>query len=160
MSLFKRLYGGGPGHLVIHLLAFALVLWSAVQIFHIGGSLTILIWLVAAVILHDGIGLPIYAALDRGLQEGVAVAEHDARGGVRVLNHIRVPLSLSAVSFLVFSPLLLDKSAPALERTSTLVPEGYLGRWVLVVVVLFAVSALLYLVRVHNASEGGGSVEG
>lgn len=147
----RRLYGSGPVHLLAHLGAFALAGWSILQITGIGGSFRVLLWFIGAVIIHDALVLPLYSTADRGAQGAAAVIDHGAGAGVRVINHLRVPAALSAVTLLAFAPLIFGRGDAALARVSGVDPSGYALRWVLLTVVLFAASALVYAVRRFRA---------
>ena len=62
-----------------------------------------------------------------------------------------MPLALSAVTLLVFAPLIFGRGDAALERVSGIDPSGYGLRWLLLTIVLFAGSAILYAIRVFRA---------
>ena len=66
---------------------------------------------------------------------------------IALLNHIRVPAFLSFLLLLVYWPLIRERSGPVYAVTTRLSPGVFLGRWLLVTAVLFAVSALLFAVR-------------
>ena len=133
-------YGAGPLHLAAHVAALALVAFAAVQLVSLPGAGTILLWLVGAVVLHDFVLLPLYALLDRGARTGGRL-----RG--RALNHVRVPSGIALLLLLVYFGPITGRSAPVAERVGGLPVEGNLGRWLLTVAVLFAVSGALLLVR-------------
>jgi len=147
----RRLYGAGPGHLIVHVLAFALAAWSIMEISGIGGALTVLVWFIGAVIIHDALVLPMYSTADRGAQGVAAVLDRGGSARVRVVNHLRVPFALSAVMLLAFAPLIFGKGDQALERVSGIDPSGYGLRWLVLTVLVFAGSALVYAVRVFRA---------
>jgi len=147
----RRLYGAGPGHLIVHVLAFALAAWSIMEISGIGGALTVLVWFIGAVIIHDALVLPMYSTADRGAQGVAAVLDRGGSARVPVINHLRVPFALSAVTLLAFAPLIFGKGDQALERVSGIDPSGYGLRWLVLTVLVFAGSALVYAVRVFRA---------
>lgn len=147
----RRLYGAGPGHLIAHLAAFTLAGWSILEISGIGGASTVLVWFIGAVIIHDALVLPLYSGADRGAQGVAAVLDRGGSARVPVINHLRVPFVLSAVTLLVFAPLIFGRGDSALERVSGVDPSGYGLRWLVLTLVLFAGSALVYAIRVFRA---------
>ena len=96
--------------------------------------------------LHDLIFLPLYSALDRVLTSGRR-GEVSAPQGPTWVNHVRVPAVISGVLLLVTFPLVLRLSDHAYATASGLHESVYLMRWLLVTAGLFAVSAVLYVVR-------------
>lgn len=149
----RRVYGAGPGHLVAHVAALGLAGWSILEIAGVGGATTILLSFIGAVIAHDALVLPLYSAADRGARGVAAVLDRggSARVRVRVINHLRVPFVPSAVTLLVFAPLIFGRGDQALERVSEMDPSGYGLRWVLLTVALFAGSAIVYAIRRSRA---------
>lgn len=146
----RRLYGAGPGHLIAHVAAFALAGWSIMEITGVGGATTILVWFIGAVIVHDALIWPLYSTADMGAQGVAAALDQGGSTKVRVVNHLRVPFVLSAVTLLVFAPLIFGRGDQALERVSGIDPSGYGLRWLLLTVVLFAGSAIVYAIRVFR----------
>ena len=137
MAGFRAAYGASPLHLVAHLAAFALAGFALLQIAGLRAALTILLWLLACVLLHDLVLLPSYAALDRLGRRTLG----------RDVNFVRVPALLSGLLLLVFLPSIAGKGARTYERVSGVPSEGYLGRWLLVTAGLFVVSGVLYRVK-------------
>jgi len=131
-------YGAGPVHLLAHLAALALVAWALLQIVELRTAGRVLLWLAAAVLVHDFLLLPFYAALDR--------VERRALPG-RVVNYVRVPAGISALLLLVFFPVICERGEGVYRGVSTLEYEGYLARWLLVSAALFALAGAFYLVR-------------
>jgi hypothetical protein len=150
----RRLYGAGPGHLIAHVLMFALAGWAILEITDVGGASTILLWFIGAVIIHDALVLPLYSGADRGAQGIAFVLDRGGSARVPVINHFRVPLALSAVTLLVFAPLIFGRGDAALERVSGIDPSGYGLRWLLLTLALFAGSAIVYAIRVLRADPG------
>ncbi len=158
MTLFRRLYRNGPLHLLAHLALFALAAWVVGNLLDAGGALSILVWFVGAILVHDMLFLPLYVGLDR------LAARVLPRGGGRsapwpipMINHVRVPVVLSGVLFLVWFPLILGLSADTFAGTAGVRPDGYLERWLVVTGVLVAASGLLYVLRlVALAARGPG----
>jgi hypothetical protein len=133
-----RRYGASPLHLVVHLAALALAGWALLQVLAtLEAAAEVLVWLAAAIVLHDLVLLPAYSGLDR-------VA---ARATGRAVNHVRVPAALSLLLLLVFLPVISGKGDGAFARASGAPFEGYLGRWLLVSAGFFAVSAAIFVIR-------------
>lgn len=132
-----RTYGAGPLHLLSHVAALALAAYAFTRIFAGGQPWNVVLWFAGALVAHDAIAFPLYTALDR-----LALG----RAG-RSINHVRVPALLSALTFVVFFPLILGLGDGRYERATTLSQDVYLGRWLLLCAAMFAASALLYAVR-------------
>jgi hypothetical protein len=146
--MIGRRYHASPLHLLAHGVLFAAVGWVLLRVAEARGAIDVLLWLAAALVLHDLVLLPLYALLDR---IAASVARRAAvRGPVPLVNHIRVPAALSGLTLLVFFPLIAGKSDANLQRVSGIDPAGYLERWLLLAAALFAASALAYAVRVHR----------
>ena len=136
MKRFRDHYGASPLHAVAHLAAFALVGFAVLQLAGVRDAADVLVWFVAAVVLHDFVLLPFYSTLDRAAQAaGPAV------------NYLRIPAALSALLLLVFFPLILGCSTGKLEQVSGTPAPDYLARWLLITGVLFAGSAALYVAQ-------------
>jgi hypothetical protein len=132
-----KLYGSTPAHLLAHLIGLPLVAWAVLTVLDFRAADNVVAWLVAAVILHDLVLLPLYSGVDRAAQ---AVF----RGAI---NYVRVPAGLSLLMLLVFWSTIRGKGAGTFSRVSGLEWDGYALRWLLVSAGLFAVSGALYLVR-------------
>ena len=135
-------YGAGPLHLALLLASFALAGAAALQVAPDPLRLRYLAWFLGAVLLHDLVLFPLYALLDRSATAAVG------RGAV---NHLRVPALLSGLLLLLFAPAILRRGEPAFATASGLTYDGYLGRWLAITGVLFAGSALLYVLRRRRA---------
>ena len=142
-------YGASPLHLVLHVAVFAAVAWVALQVTDAREAQNIVLWFVAAIVLHDLVLLPFYSAIDRAGRRGATSS---------AVNYVRVPAALSAVLLLLFFPPILGRNEESFARVAGVEPSGYLERWLLVTAGLFAASAVLYVVRsrraaaVHSAS--------
>lgn len=146
MAFFRRRYGASPVHLLAHLVLLPLVAWAVLQALSFRGARDVVTWFVAALILHDLVGLPLYSALDRAAQRARV-------RGIPVINHLRVPAVAAGASFLVFFPLILGKSDGSLHYLSGVQPSGYLGRWLLLVAAVAAASAAVLVVRLVRADD-------
>jgi|SRR5690349_4050819 len=127
-------YGAGPLHLLSHVAALALTAYTFTRIFAGGQPWNVVLWFAGALLVHDAIAFPLYTALNR-------LALGWARGSI---NYVRVPALLSALTLLVFSPLILGLGDGRYARATTLSQDVYLGRWLLLCGAMFTVSALLY----------------
>jgi hypothetical protein len=148
MPAFRAVYGSHPLHLLTLSAGFALfgyavatlgvaALWNPRTWWQ-----SIVVWFAAAVILHDLVLFPLYALVDRilSLSQRLPVP-------VPVLNHLRVPALGAALTFAVFSPGILRQGAPAYAAATGQTQAPYLGRWLLLVAAMFALSAATYAVR-------------
>lgn len=147
---FVRFYGSRPLHLLTLIAGFALfgyvvatiepaALWNP----HVWWQ-SIVVWFAAAIIAHDLVLFPIYALVDR-LLPGQRSAP--ARPGVPVLNHIRVPALGAGLALLVFLPGIIRQGGPTYQAATGQTQDPFLGRWLLLTAVMFALSAAIYAVR-------------
>lgn len=146
MALVRRRYGASPVHLLAHLALLPLAGWAALQALSFRGARDVAVWFLAALVLHDLVGLPLYSALDR-------LAQRARVRGVPAVNHVRFAAVVGGVSFLVFFPLILGKSDGSLRYLSGVAPTGYLGRWLLLCAGASLASALVLAVRVARADQ-------
>ncbi len=152
ISLSKRVYGESPLHLLGQLAAFAIALYAFVQVTKVGSTDTksLLVWFLVGALLHDLLFVPIYLVLDVVARRGIR--DH-AQRRVRAVNHVRFPVAISGVMFLTLFPLIVGRGEPNYVSGAGLQPPDYLGRWLLVTAVVFAVSALAYAVRLRLAAK-------
>ncbi|MFR9805335.1 hypothetical protein ACL02T_24070 [Pseudonocardia sp. RS010] len=108
-----------------------------------------LAWFAGALVLHDLVLFPLYAAADRALVRLPA-------GPVPVVNHVRVPLLGAGLTLLVFLPGIVRQGGPAHLAASGLDQEPALARWLWLVLAMAGVSALVWVVRVTRRSAAGG----
>jgi hypothetical protein len=156
MRTFRAVYGSHPLHLLTLIAGFALcgyvvatlgvaALWNPRTWWQ-----SIVVWFAAAVLLHDLVLYPLYALVDRTLTLSQRIPVP-----VPLLNHLRVPLLGSALTFAVFYPGILRQGAPTYAAATGQTQDPYLGRWLLLVAAMFALSAAAYavrLVRVRRAA--------
>jgi hypothetical protein len=142
LVFFRRTYGAGPLNLLASVAAFALAGYAFTKLFAGPTALNVALWFAGAIVLHDFVFFPLYTALDR-----LAGRALPAQAGPGAINYVRVPVALSAIAFLVFFPLILRVNEPLYSSVSTLSPDVYLGRWLLLVAALFAGSGVLLAVR-------------
>jgi hypothetical protein len=136
--------------LVTRVLAYLALLplcaWGLLEVLTVSSPLAarnIAIWLVAAVVLHDLVALPLYTGADRAARAVTGAA----------INYVRIPVALSLLMLVVFYGTIAGKGEGAYHAVSGRSFDGYVTRWLLVSAALFAGSGLLYLVR----RSGGGS---
>ena len=149
-----RVYGQGPLHLLGQLVAFAIAAYAFSQVVDVASTdkLSLLIWFFAGALLHDLLFLPIYLVLDMITRLGI---RDRARHRVRSINHIRFPVAISAVMFFTTFPMILGKNEATYLRTTGEQTPDYLGRWLLITAIVFAISALAYAVRLRRKAQGG-----
>jgi len=148
----RRRYGAGPAHLVLLVSSFAIAAAAIVRFFDPGSEGTsILIWFVAAIVVHDLVLFPLYSLLD--LLGRRALGGLPVRPPVSVRNHLRVPAALSGLLFLVYLPLILKLGSATYRAAAGVEPSGYFTRWLLVTAILFGISAIAYVVRLRRAAR-------
>ncbi|RFZ45304.1 hypothetical protein DAVIS_01134 [Mycobacterium marinum] len=149
---FGRYYGAHPLHLLTMLAGLALVgyivatfkiatLWNPGTWWQ-----SIAVWFAAAVIGHDLVAFPVYSLVDRIF----AVRWGRARSGSRevsVRNYLRIPAMGSALTLLIFLPGIIEQGASTYHAATGETQEPFLGRWLLLTAVMFALSAATYAVR-------------
>ena len=143
-SWWRRLYGGGPLHLLVLLGCFSVVGYATVQIDADPNLPRILVWFAAAVIVHDLVAYPLYSLLDRVVH---GVLDRLRAPRVSPLNYLRVPALASALLFAVYFPGIVRQGGPALRAASGQSQHPYLGRWLLLTAIAFAASSLAYRTR-------------
>jgi hypothetical protein len=150
MRAVRERYGASAWHLAGHLATLAVIVIALWELLPGGGLarvVNIVAWLVAGAILHDFVGLPLYAAVDRG-------ARRATRSAPRVLNHLRVPAAIAGVLFLVYFPLILVKADGNFHRATGHHIHGYGRNWLLITAGLFAASGLIYAARAIAGRRG------
>src|SRR6202012_4504255 len=144
--------GAGPLHLLAMIGSFALAGYAAAELLR-KNPVGILVWLVAAVIGHDLLLLPLSTRADRSVS---AVFRH------RPLNlpagpwisYLRVPAVLSGVLLLIWFRLIFR--LPARFPAWTPLPlNPYLWHWLAVTGALFVLSATALALRLRAARRGG-----
>jgi hypothetical protein len=133
----RRLYGASPLHLLANLALLPLAGWAVLQVLDQRTATRIVVWLVAAAVVHDFVVLPLYSGADRGVRV--------LAGGA--VNYVRVPAALSLLMLAVFWGTIAERGERTYSAVSGLAFEGYATRWLLVSAALFAGSAALYWLR-------------
>jgi hypothetical protein len=120
----------------------ALAGWAVLQLVDARRADNVLLWFLGALVLHDVLVLPLYAGIDR-------LAAGRLRGAG--VNHVRVPAGLSLLLFVVWFPTLLGLSDATFGRVAGFTREDALGSWLALTAALFALSALVWLLRGRRA---------
>lgn len=150
MTWLRRHYGAGPLHLLGLLAAFALAGYVASRVAGVPQAERVAIWFAAGIVAHDLVLWPLYTLVDRA---AVRAARRDLQRLPRVpwLNHLRAPVVLSAVWLISSFPLVLRLTPRTYRSATGLTPDVYLGRWLALTGLTFAVSAVLYALRLGRA---------
>jgi hypothetical protein len=160
LARFRYEYGAQPLHLIAVLFSLALIGYALLRITEIPGSTRILLWLLAAALLHDFVALPAYSALLL-LSRGAAGRAFSSRAmAVHALNHVRVPAGLSLLLLVAYLPLILRIAPDEYLATTGRTVDPYLGRWLLITAALFLISGVAYAVRLRRGvPEPAGQLE-
>jgi hypothetical protein len=151
LSRYREFYGSHPLHLLTMLAGFALLgyviatikpetLWNERVWWQ-----SIAVWFAVALIANDFVLFPLYALADRLLTLPVERRRRQPR--VPALNFIRLPVLGSALTLLVFLPGIIEQGALVYQVATGQTQEPFLGRWLLLSAAMFAVSAIVYAVR-------------
>lgn len=157
-SRWARTYGAPPWHLFVLALCFLVAGYAAIRVADVGIWPGFLVWFVGAVILHDLVLFPLYSAADSAARSAATRTPRRGRTAARrpdPINYLRVPAAFSGLLLLVWSPLILRGAEPNYRAAVGLSTLPYLNRWILVTLVLFAASALLYVLRRLTAGRAG-----
>ncbi len=149
---FRYEYGAQPLHLIATATSLLLCGYALLRITQIPGGGRILIWLVAAALLHDLVALPLYSGLSRLAQGTADTAIGSRAAALMALNHVRVPAGLSLLLLVVYFPLILRVDPDRFMDTTGLSVDGYLGRWLLISAGLFLISGVVYAIRLRRGA--------
>ncbi|MFF3173704.1 hypothetical protein ACFVQ0_13855 [Streptomyces sp. NPDC057900] len=161
MNRFRALYGASPLHLLLVLCSFALTGYAGVRLLGGAEPWKVVAWFVGAALLHDLVLLPLYTVTDRAAQTVLgerrepAAAGGTERPGRRWINYVRVPVFLSGLLLLTYFPLILGRVSHRYTLYSTLSADVFLGRWLILTAVLFALSAVALLIRMSRSRRPG-----
>lgn len=150
----SRAYGAHPLHLLALLGCFALTGYVAVHVANAPLLPRMVIWFLAAVIVHDLILFPLYALADRSLNGLLTLLPSRAHRGVPVVptvNYLRIPLLGVALSFVLFLPGIIQEGGPTYLAATGQTQSPYLGRWLLLAAAMFLISAIVYAIRTRIA---------
>jgi hypothetical protein len=150
---FRRRYGASPLHLLAHLAGLAVIALPLDRIFTGGGGVAgLLVWYLGLVIAHDLVFVPAYTGLDRLFRATNARLPLPIPTGPPVINHVRAPVVISALLFILYLPLISRRSdGQYFAMSGHHLTHYYLRNWLLITAVLFLGSALIYAVRVVRA---------
>ncbi len=168
VTRFRTFYGAHPLHLLAVLAGFALLgytvsvvgpaaLWNPSVWWQ-----SILVWFLGAVVLHDLVLFPLYALADRTHTAGVhtlraRIGRHDRPPRVPAVNYLRVPVLASGLLLLVFFPGIIAQGAGTYLAATGQTQAPFLGRWLLLTAIAFALSALAYTTHLALAHRKAGS---
>lgn len=150
MKLLERAYGSGPIHLIALLVSFTLAAYALIRIFANPSPISVLIWLVGAIVAHDFVLLPLYTVARRAAYRAGGV-EKAKRRRVPVLAHLAVPTVLAGLLFIVWFPLILGLGAETFRAATGLDNDVYLSRWLAITAGLYLASAAVYAMRYARA---------
>jgi len=167
----RRLYGAHPLHLLTLLASFALVGYviSLLGVHSLWNDRvwwqSIIVWFLGAIVLHDLVLFPFYALADRSLGAGwraVTGRAPQVTPTVSPRNYLRFPTMASGLLFLLFFPGIIQQGSASYQRATGLTQEPYLGRWLLLTGLFYAVSAVAYGARTIRVRRrrAGSSVAG
>lgn len=147
-------HGARPLHVIALVASFALTAAAFVGWFQRRRDVVgVLEWLVAAVVLHDFVLMPLYALADRvtiGLLHRRLVLAHPRRA-VNPTPYVRVPAIISALLFAVLFPVILGLGSQTELAASGIREHGYLARWLGLTGGLFVLSGIAYTVALARA---------
>ncbi len=146
----ERDYGASPLHLLGGIAWLALTAWVAIELFETPQPRNLAVWLIGAIVAHDLIAVPVYSALDR-----VVRGRTPPERRVPWVNHVRVPVILGGLVFLVYFPAILDLSPGTYIGVFGAPRPDYLPRYLIFLAVLFGGSAAVYAVRSIRRARGG-----
>jgi hypothetical protein len=154
---FRAVYGSNPLHLltlIVGLALFGYVL-ATIKPATVWNPHTwwqsILVWFAAAIIAHDLVLFPIYALVDRILVRGSRIRLPGRESSVPPLNYIRIPALAAGLTLLVFLPGIIQQGTPTYAAATGQTQEPFLGRWLLLTAAMFAISAVVYGIRLAAA---------
>jgi hypothetical protein len=146
-SVKRRSLTAGAAQLALHGLAFAIAAYALAQIVRGGSVVNFAVWFAGAAVVHDLLLLPAYSLLDRLTGHRRERPPHR----VPLVNYVRTPAAISGLLLLIYFPLIFGLSADNYFAATGHHLHGYLRNWLEITGVLFAGSALLYLIRVLRA---------
>jgi len=147
---FRYEYGAEPLHLIATAGSLLLGGYGLLRLTEIPGGAQVLIWIVAAALLHDLVALPFYSLLLRIADRAAGAAISGRAARLMALNAVRIPAALSALLLLVYFPLILRVDPEGYESATGLTVDPYLSRWLLISAALFLVSGVVYALRLRR----------
>jgi hypothetical protein len=146
-------YGAAPLHLVASLASFAVAGYAFLRIAESPSALSVFIYFGIAAMAHDMLAFPFYSALNLIVHRSLVGPSDEWLAARRVpaINYVRIPAMLSAISLLIFFPLILGLDSANFSKDTGLSSDVYLGRWLGLCAALFAGSALIYAIALRRA---------
>ncbi|MDQ3103005.1 MAG: hypothetical protein M3Q53_04105 [Actinomycetota bacterium] len=158
LERFRYEYGAQPLHLIAVVVSLLLCGYALLRINNLDNSLRIVIWIVAAALLHDLVALPFYSVLSRITHGAAAQAIESRAMMVHALNHVRIPAGLSLLLLLVYFPLILRVASDEYVATTGQDVNVYLSRWLLISAAMFLISGVIYAIRLRRGIPEPGAV--
>jgi hypothetical protein len=157
MGRLRAAYGASPLHVLAVIASFAVAGYGFLRIAESPSALGTFLWFAAAIFAHDLLAFPFYSTLNLIAHRSLVKPSDEWLESRRVpaLNHLRVPAILSAISFVMFFPLILGLSSTRYMEYTGQSADIYLGRWLGLCGALFLGSALIYAVRLRRAGSPG-----
>lgn len=149
---FRREYDAGPLRVTTALAALMLSGYALLELVHHAKPWEIAAWLVGMLVGHDLVFFPVYSLLGMIANPGRRERAHTP---VRIsaINHLRIPALFAGLTLLVWAPLILRLDPMRYHLDTGQEAQPYLGRWLLLSGAMFAVSALLFAIRVRRHSR-------
>lgn len=147
-SALHRVYGAPWWHLPLVLGCLALGGYCAHLLSDQPMFGLVLTWFLACVLAHDVVLAPLVAAADRVLTAFSRPVRVRERGGVPVINHVRLPVLGAGLLLLMFLPGIVQQGTETHLAASGLDQEPYLARWLWISGVFVVSSLAVYLARV------------
>ena len=153
--MLHRWYGAGAAPLVAVAVGLALAGTAATIVAADPLWPWMLVWFVAAVVVHDGLLSPLTAVLDGVLRFGLQwFPRRPARPST--VNYVRVPALGAALTFLLGLPGIIRQGEPVVRGQTGLDQSPFVGRWLLLVAAMVATSVLvrgLHVLREKRATR-------
>lgn len=147
-SALRRIYGAPGWHLPLMLGCLALGGYCAHLLSEQPMFGLVIIWFLACVLAYDLVLAPLVATADRVLAGFSRLIRGRERGGVPVINHVRLPVLGAGLLFLMFLPGIVQQGTETHLAASGLGQEPYLERWLWLSGAFAASSSAIYIVRV------------
>ncbi len=159
----RRAYGARLAHLAGMLAVLGIAAYAIAQVAGRPDFRQMAIWFLGAVILHDIVFLPAYSVANRAATAAGPLRRGTGRA-LAVINHLRAPIALAGLLFLLFYPSILQKAEPGFLSNADYGTDPFPDRWlwtsmVLVVgsLALLAVSLVRHRRRRASAPRDGES---
>jgi hypothetical protein len=155
VSRVARAYGANPLHLLALLASFAVAGYAVAHLVHEPTFVRILVWFLAAVVVHDLILFPLYALADRSLAGALRALwpRHGSPARVPARNYLRVPALGAGLLLVVFLPGIIRLGQSTYHAATGQTQQPFLDRWLLLTAAMFALSAVSYAIRLRRAGR-------